>query len=261
MSIRERPWPDGYPCWVDLGARDRSTAWDFYSFVMGWQIVNAGPGTDHYGVAWSDGAAVAAIGQAPPATPTGWVTYFATSDTEATAEAITSHGGTLIAPPHEVAALGRLTLATDPTGAVFGAWQAGRNAGVGSIRRPGSMGWHDLMTRDPGAARAFYGAVFGWRFTALGTDIDEYATVAGESPSGMICAVGALDASVPAGVPAHWRVYFSVTDADAATQRVRDGGGVVHASPVNNPYGRMAQVADPQGASFILIDHTVREPQ
>jgi predicted enzyme related to lactoylglutathione lyase len=73
----------------------------------------------------------------------------------------------------------------------------------------------------------------------------------------MICAIGAMDASVPPEVPAHWRVYFSVTDADAAVQRVRDGGGTVQAAPLDTPYGRMAQVTDPQGAPFILIDHAI----
>lgn len=260
MTIRDRPWPDGYPCWVDLSTDDRAGAWEFYTSVMGWQIVDTGAETGNYGIAWSDGASVAAIGQAPPGAPTAWATYFATSDADATAEAITSHGGTLILPPGDVGPMGRLTLATDPTGAVFGAWQAGLNTGVGTVRLPGSMSWHDLMTRDPKAARAFYGAVFGWQFSPIGADLDEYATVAGDSPSGMICAIGAMDASVPADVPAHWRVYFSVTDADAAVQRVRDGGGTVQAAPVDTPYGRMAQVTDPGGAAFILIDHAVSGP-
>jgi predicted enzyme related to lactoylglutathione lyase len=71
----------------------------------------------------------------------------------------------------------------------------------------------------------------------------------------MICAVGALDPATPFDVPAHWRVYFSVTDADAAAQRVRDGGGSIGVEPTDTPYGRMSMVADPQGAAFVLIDH------
>jgi len=257
MTIHVGPWPDGYPCWIDLGTGDREGACAFYAAVMDWQLVDTGAETGHYAIAMSDGASVAAIGQAQPGRPTAWSTYFATSDVDKTAELITAAGGTLIVPPGDVGPMGRLTIALDPTGAVFGAWQAGLNTGVGKVRLPGSMSWHDLVTRDPEAARAFYSAVFGWQFTPIGTDLDEYATVSGESPSGMICAIGAMDASVPAEVPAHWRVYFSVTDADAAVQRVRDGGGTVQAAPVDTPYGRMAQVTDPQGAPFILIDHAI----
>ena len=49
-------------------------------------------------------------------------------------------------------------------------------------------------------------------------------------------------------MPPHWRVYFAVDDADAAVEKVVALGGAVQRPPMDMPYGRHADVADPQGA-------------
>ncbi len=65
-----------------------------------------------------------------------------------------------------------------PRARTFRVWQAGRTAGVpSSSTRPGSWNWSDLETRDIEAAKAFYGAVFGWEFDEV--DL-------GQGPSAMI---------------------------------------------------------------------------
>jgi uncharacterized protein len=51
----------------------------------------------------------------------------------------------------------------------------------------------------------------------------------------------------------HWRVYFAVDDADAAVAKVTELGGSVQRPPMHMPYGRHADVADPQGAMFSVI--------
>jgi hypothetical protein len=65
--------------------------------------------------------------------------------------------------------------------------------------------------------------------------------------------IGELDNSHPAGVPAHWSVYFSVEDTDAAVAEVTSLGGTAIRPPWDTPYGRMAVVADDQGAVFSVI--------
>jgi predicted enzyme related to lactoylglutathione lyase len=258
MTTHDGPWPDGYPCWVDLNSSDREAAWAFYSSVMGWKVVDSGDDGGLYGIAMSGDVAVAAIGQAPSGAPTTWTTYFASSDADATAQAVESAGGELILPPGDVGPMGRMALAIDSTGAPFGIWQAGTHPGAGMVRLPGSMSWHDLMTRDTLAAKDFYAAVFGWEFTVM-DPVGDYSTVPGDSPWGMICAVGAISTGVPEQVPAHWRVYFSVTGTDQAVERVRQGGGSLLSGPWDTPYGRMSEVCDPQGATFVLIDHSTAQ--
>src|SRR5262249_22126951 len=57
-----------------------------------------------------------------------------------------------------------------------------------------------------------------------------------------------------AGVPPLWNNYVWVDDADAAAAKVKELGGNVHAPPFDvMQAGRMAVLADPQGAFFMLL--------
>jgi predicted enzyme related to lactoylglutathione lyase len=58
---------------------------------------------------------------------------------------------------------------------------------------------------------------------------------------------------LPAGVPAHWAVYFGVDDADATLATVVDLGGAVVQPAEDTPYGRLATATDPTGAQFKLV--------
>jgi Glyoxalase-like domain len=57
----------------------------------------------------------------------------------------------------------------------------------------------------------------------------------------------------PEEVPAHWIVYFAVEDADAATEKAKEGGAQVRAEPFDNEAGRFSVLTDPHGAAFALI--------
>jgi predicted enzyme related to lactoylglutathione lyase len=66
---------------------------------------------------------------------------------------------------------------------------------------------------------------------------------------------GIMDATghLPEGVPSHWAVYFATEDADATVKQVGELGGSVLEDPQDTPYGRLAVVADVNGASFRLM--------
>ena len=90
MTARDTPWPDGTPCWADLGAPDIAKSGQFYSDVFSWTVQPGGPETGGYSVAELNGRGVAEIGpkMGPPEAPTMWMTYLATSDADATAAKI-----------------------------------------------------------------------------------------------------------------------------------------------------------------------------
>jgi predicted enzyme related to lactoylglutathione lyase len=44
-----------------------------------------------------------------------------------------------------------------------------------------------------------------------------------------------------------------VPDADVACRRVGELGGRVPRPPIDSPYGRLAQVTDDQGATFLVV--------
>lgn len=53
-------------------------------------------------------------------------------------------------------------------------------------------------------------------------------------------------------MPSYWRVYFQVPDMDAALQVIEAEGGRVIDGPQDSPFGRVASVLDPAGATFQL---------
>jgi len=152
----------------------------------------------------------------------------------------------------DVMGLGKMAIFADPTGAVFGIWEPGTFAGAERVNEPGALSWNELGTRDVEAAKAFYGAVFGWSFRD--NDMGEMGTytewLLGEDSIG-----GMMDVSgrLPDEIPAHWLVYFAVENTDAAVETAKAAGGQVSFGPIDIPAGRFAIVSDPFGATFAVI--------
>jgi uncharacterized protein len=120
--------------------------------------------------------------------------------------------------------------------------------GQRSAYTPGTFCWADLGTTDAEAARSFYGALLGWRGEPGGPEVGGYATMTLDG-----AAVAGIAPQTPeqraAGVPPSWLSHVAVEDADATAGRVVELGGRVVAPAFDvATFGRMAVVADPQGA-------------
>jgi len=244
----------GTPSWVDLMTSDPEGARGFYGGLFGWEF-DVGPAeAGYYTICKLRGQYVAGIGgePAPQGMPTVWTTYIATDDVDAAAKRIHDAGGRLNMEPTDVMDQGRMAIGVDPTGTVFGLWQARNHIGASLVNEPGAVVWNELATRDLDAARAFYTAVFGYDWEDLDTGGGpRYATfaVGGRMTGGAL----QMNEQFPADIPSHWMVYFAVGDTDgtaAAAERL--GGGVI-AAPMDSPYGRFAVLRDPQGAAFTAI--------
>ncbi|MGI8762253.1 MAG: VOC family protein [Jatrophihabitantaceae bacterium] len=254
MTERKSAWPAGTPCWVDLMTSDIDAARLFYEGLFGWQLTVGPPETGGYTMAELDHLAVAGLGPIQPGQdghPSVWTTYLASDDVGATAKAITRAGGTVVAEPFDVMDLGVMGAGKDPTGATFGFWQAGKHTGAQLVNVTNTLVWNEVMTREYQAAMNFYAAVFGYSYSDMGGDGFQYSTI--ELDGNTVGGIGALPEDVPEQVPAHWRTYFAVDDADEAVDSVVRLGGTVLRPPQDMPYGRHADVADPQGAAFAVI--------
>lgn len=251
MSIRTSPWPAGVPCWLDLGAPDVEAAVDRYGPALGWEFERSGPEYGGYVMCGRGGHHAAGIGPGQPGSPPAWTLYLATDDCDATARAVERSGGTVLAAPFDVGSAGRMAVAVDPTGAVFGLWQAGDHIGAALVNEPGALVWEDLRSPDPDRAKAFYGSVFGYRYDAVPMAPGDYTTFAladGVPLGGMGSMMGA-----PAGTPPHWLAYLAVEDADRSAQLISAGGGSLVTAPQDTPWGRMATVSDPTGAVVAVM--------
>lgn len=251
MSTRTTPWEPGTPAWADLATADVAASAAFYRAVFAWELADLGPEFGHYTICTRRGLAAAGLGPIMGSGgPSVWTTYLATDDVDKTADAVTAHGGAVVVAPLDVGDQGRMAVAVDPTGAIFGLWQAGAMIGSQIVNEPGGITWNDHNSADPDTARAFYAAVFGYTYTPLeGLD---YTTIDGAGPGNTIGGIGAFVPDTPEGTPAHWMVYFAVEDPDAACATATARGGTVLTAPWDTPFGRMATLSGPEGAVFML---------
>jgi uncharacterized protein len=256
MSERTSYTP-GTPCWVELsGTPDIEASASFYGELFGWETPELPNSAElgGYRRAKKGGKDVAGVSpKMQDDQPTVWATYVSVEDAAATAAAVGEAGGQTIAAVMDVAGLGHMAVFADPTGAVFGIWQPGTFAGAELVNEAGCFGWNELGTRDTAAAKEFYGKVFGWTY------VDEESERAGtysvwkvgDAMVGGMLDINAIE--LPAEVPAHWLVYFTVEDTDAAVAKVESGGGDVRFGPIDVPIGRFAVVADQFGATFAVM--------
>jgi len=98
-----------------------------------------------------------------------------------------------------------------------------------------------LRVPDGDRARAFYGALLGWR-TDAGHEPGSFHISSITPPSGI--AGGTEDTSV--------RLYFRVDDIEAAAEKVRELGGQV-LSVADYESGGNAECVDDQGLRFDLF--------
>lgn len=108
----------------------------------------------------------------------------------------------------------------------------------------GRFVWYDLLTPDPDAAVAFYRDVVGWSSKPFpGGDAAYTMFVGGQGP------LAGATKPVQAGLPPRWVSNVYVDDVDRTAARAIELGGRVLAPAADYPpVGRLAVLADPQGA-------------
>jgi predicted enzyme related to lactoylglutathione lyase len=249
----------GSPCWVDLMTPDADGAIAFYTTVFDWQAQDQfdDDGNRIYTQFTRDGKSLAGLGQSPPEMahmPPVWSTYIAVEDPAATAEAVSANGGTVLMPPMEVMTAGSMAIFADPAGAAFSVWKAGEHIGAEICNEPDSYSWNELMSRDVDKAKAFYTQVFGWSYDEMDMGpMGTYSVIAGGENNGW-GGLMAMPPDVPAEVPSHWMVYFTVSDIEATMAKVTGAGGQIANGPMDIPgVGQFAVIQDPAGGVFSVL--------
>jgi predicted enzyme related to lactoylglutathione lyase len=244
-------------CWIELHTSDQKAAKSFYASLFGWtpQDMPMGP-NDFYTIFKLQGRDAAAGCTLRPdetsmGVPPHWLIYIAVDDVEAAAAKAEQLGGKILAAPFDVMDAGRMAVVQDPTGAVFCLWRANKSTGIGIAQVHGTLCWADLSTPDPQRGSEFYSGLFGWHIFADPKDTSGYLHIKnGEHFIGGV--PPALHRQV--GMPAHWMAYFQVDDVDATAAKAKELGANLYLAPMTmEGVGRMAVVADPQGAVFSIF--------
>ncbi|HLM25540.1 MAG TPA: VOC family protein [Thermoleophilaceae bacterium] len=243
---------EGLPSWADLASPDPDESASFYGELLGLEATDADEEMGGYRMFTIRERQVAGLMKIQDENqPPSWTTYVNVSDADAVAEKVKEAGGEVVFDPTDVRDYGRMAVFADPTGAVFGVWQAGEHKGAGIVSEPGSVAWHQANTRDPEKALEFYSEVFGWDSEKVDTGGADYWQLTKDDAN--VGGLFRMGDDFPDDVPAHWIVYFGVEDADAATEKAQEKGASVRAEPFDNEAGRFAVLQDPHGAAFALI--------
>jgi uncharacterized protein len=241
--------------WAELATTDAAGAKKFYGPLLGWAIEDMPAGPDMIYSMCKVGSEYASalyqMGADMKGVPPHWASYITVSDVDATAKQVVEQGGKLVKEPFDVMDVGRMAVATDPTGAMFCLWTAKKHIGAGVLHEPGAMTWNELFTSDVDRAGKFYASVIGWSTEAV--DMGKMGVYTLFNRPGEPGNAGGMMPLTQPGVPPHWLVYFAVTDCDQSAKRAQELGGKLLSPPMDIPnVGRFAVVQDPQGATFAL---------
>ncbi|WP_330460286.1 VOC family protein [Streptomyces sp. NBC_00820] len=243
----------GTPCWVTLMVHGLADTREFYEELFGWEF---GPDPRQLGPyvrALLDGHEVAGIGQLPPELrlPVAWTPYLTSDDVDRAADQVRLCGGTVAVGPLDAAEDGRMAIASDPSGAVFGIWQGAAHPGTTITGVPGAPVWNELHTYETVGVAKFYETVFGYaEEPEVSADFDYVNLYVEGRP---VAGLRGMGHTLPRDRGSHWLTHFEVADADDTLRRVVQLGGQVVRASQETAHGRVATVADREGALFSVV--------
>jgi predicted enzyme related to lactoylglutathione lyase len=247
----------GKVIFVELVTPDFVAAKQFYAGLFGWTFRDIRGGPAEYAEASLDGRPVAGV--LHKALPAGerrqpaWLSFLAVSDVDTAEKAALDHGAKVLFQPHDVPGRGRQAVFADPQGAVFAVLASSSGDPADVLAAPGEWIWSSLITSDPDKDAAFYQSLFDYEVFDLSADrgaqhlilaTDNYARASANT----------LPADHPKAHP-HWLNFVRVVDTvESARKAVALGGRVLVEPRVDRHGGKVAVVADPQGAPFGLLE-------
>jgi predicted enzyme related to lactoylglutathione lyase len=252
MSTYSDAKPAGTPTWLDLMTPDIDAARTFYQAVFGWEYDIGGPEFGGYTTARLGQRMTAGLmGPQPdaPPMPAAWSLYFATDNIEADVANAVELGAKVLSPAMAVGEFGTMATCEDPTGATFSFWQAGQHVGSQVGEEPGSAAWYELYSSNAKQAREFYTAVLGATADPMPGGMEYYVLKHGEQE---LAGIMQIDPSW-GDFHSQWIAYFAVANTDETVAVVTKHGGKVMGPIDDSPFGRIAALMDPSGATFKIV--------
>lgn len=246
------------PNWADLSTPDVDASIEFYGDLLGWEFATDVTAMGEYHVASVDGRDVCGLMEHPPemhGAPAMWTVFFHVEDIDDMIVRIGAAAGRVLEPPFEIPNGARVSVAADPTGAMF-ALMSGEAPVEGTWYSmvPGSVCWAETITRDAESSAGFYRQVFGWE-----TEHDEGGHITFLMKGERIAGLVPMPDEMPPEAPAHWAVYFTVDSCEVTERTAVDLGGGVLVESMPTEIGHFAVLEDPSGAPFEIMDFTMTE--
>ena len=240
---------------VELVTPDLAAARTFYGSLFGWTFRDVQIGSGRYVEASLDQQPVAGMVYRPMRANERrqpiWLSFVAVKDVDAVRKSAEAKGGRSLSDPHDVPGLGRIAVLGDPQGAVVGIVASSSGDPPDVLPSVGDWIWASLFTTDPDEAAAFYQTLFDYEvFDDPEAGADHHLILSSDG-----YARAAANPLPSEKAPPHWLNYVRVDDATAMAAKVVALGGKVLLTPRTDRHGgKLAIVADPQGAPFGLLE-------
>jgi predicted enzyme related to lactoylglutathione lyase len=128
----------------------------------------------------------------------------------------------------------------------------GSNGEASLADQLGRFVWYELLTTDTPSAAAFYAEIVGWAVKdASSRELAYTLLTAGAAP--IVGLMNLPEEGLRMGATPRWLGYVGVDDMDATVAQILRLGGAILVAPADSNIGRIAVVADPQGATFALV--------
>ncbi|MEO7277329.1 MAG: VOC family protein [Sphingomicrobium sp.] len=120
--------------------------------------------------------------------------------------------------------------------------------------RFGNFIWYELITPDPTAAKAFYDAVVGWNIEPEPAGEMDYRMITRSDGGNSGGVLRLTDDMASNGGRPVWLGYLNVADVDASIAAIEaDSGSTIMPATDMAGVGRIAMIADPQGAPIYIM--------
>jgi len=241
----------------ELVTPDIGAAKQFYGRLLGWTFRDIAAEGTVYAEASLAARPVAGLVQRP--LPPGqqhqpaWLGFFAVEDIDAVVKIALQRGAKLLFPAQSFPNRGRETVLADPQGAVFALLASSSGDPPDVLAARGEWIWSSLITTDADTDAAFYQALFGYEVFDLPAEPGAQHLILAAQDYARASA-NSRPPQAP-DLPPNWLSYVRVEDASkTAAQAVALGGRVLVEPHLDRQGGKLAVVADPQGAPIGLLE-------
>lgn len=242
-------------CWINILTPQPVAAREFFNKLFGWNYSEI-PGVGHR--VMLQGSEIGGLfpnngPNMPPDLPPCIGVMVKVESADATARKVESLGGKA-KPPMDILDRGRMVECYDPNGANIDMWEPRKGPGTDvDPTLHGAPSWFETITTDVERAKAFYTSLFGWTAETKSFPGFDYTTFSfnGSPLAGMMPIMPHMGK-----IPAHWGVYFTVTNVDETVKLAEQLGATICIPPTDIPtIGRFAGLTSPQGVMFYAITY------
>lgn len=252
----------GMPCWFELATTDPDTSSAFYQNLFGWHRFDLDLGSDGtYSFFSNENGCIGAMSSPSPEHESvrgssTWGVYFAVDNCDDSTAKAVELGATIIVPPRNVNEHCRMSVISDPTGAICSLWQCESIGGGPYVMFENyAINWVELATRDSARARVMYSELLGWDYFQSSASVPGggpyHELAVGQTRCGGIMPMQAewFDPLTP-----DWWIFIRVPDVDDCVAKAKELGGSNPVPAYAVPeVGKMAMLADPTGAKFYVV--------